>query len=197
MTVDPIDLEMELFFGFDCSPPPESPRSTRSKSTSLSGDVSNEENICPEKSCRQSFRRANALQRHIASIHQRSGETCPFCPEGKRAFNRSDNFQRWNIAPRLKLLHYLTLMIGMCLLDTPPFREMIRGCGVVWKDYTKGMEDVHLGKSNFGHYGCGRVFYDWYWFWISCIVKICEGYECGLRLIFLQSEWMISQECYR
>ncbi|KAF8246438.1 hypothetical protein K440DRAFT_631891 [Wilcoxina mikolae CBS 423.85] len=93
-TIDPIDLEMELFFGFDCSPPPESPRSTRSKSSPLIGDVLNEEHICPEKSCKQSFRRANALQRHIASIHQRPGETCPFCPQGKRAFNRSDNFQR-------------------------------------------------------------------------------------------------------
>lgn len=104
-----LDRELELFFGFDCSSPVSttgsSPRSSRSKSSppcgeehdvheAFSSSSNGEEHLCPEKSCRQSFKRANALQRHIASIHERRGERCPFCPNGKRAFNRSDNFQR-------------------------------------------------------------------------------------------------------
>jgi len=103
-----LDRELELFFGFDCSSPAStagsSPGSSRSKSPSACGGRDDHEaqrlspnggeHVCPEKSCQQSFRRVNALQRHIASIHERRGEKCPFCPNGKRAFNRSDNFQR-------------------------------------------------------------------------------------------------------
>lgn len=50
--------------------------------------------ICPEGDCNQSFKRLNALNRHISSIHRNEGVTCPFCPQPKRRFNRSDNFQR-------------------------------------------------------------------------------------------------------
>lgn len=104
-----LDRELELFFGFDCSSPLSktscSPRSSRSKSSSpcdgktddhedLSSSSNGGDYTCSEKSCRQSFKRANALQRHVASIHERRGQKCPFCPNGKRAFNRSDNFQR-------------------------------------------------------------------------------------------------------
>ncbi|TGZ79063.1 hypothetical protein EX30DRAFT_122718 [Ascodesmis nigricans] len=51
---------------------------------------------CP-RNCGQIFRRNNALQRHIISIHERPGVQCPFCVnkgEKRRRFNRSDNFQR-------------------------------------------------------------------------------------------------------
>ncbi|KAI5795787.1 hypothetical protein EDC01DRAFT_64697 [Geopyxis carbonaria] len=49
---------------------------------------------CSEPECIQVFKRYNALQRHISSIHQKPGVFCPFCPAAKRKFNRSDNFQR-------------------------------------------------------------------------------------------------------
>jgi hypothetical protein len=97
MTIDPqaLDRELELFLGIDLgTSSPGSPVSAHSKSSPPPLEASGEEHRCPEKACGQSFRRANALQRHISSIHKRSGEICPFCPKGKRAFNRSDNFQR-------------------------------------------------------------------------------------------------------
>ena len=79
---------------------PQSDRSLSSLSTCLK-DVSPEiddgvgrKNVCPEPTCRRNFMRANALQRHISSIHGQSGVKCPFCLKAKRLFNRSDNFQR-------------------------------------------------------------------------------------------------------
>ncbi|KAA8911635.1 hypothetical protein FN846DRAFT_404170 [Sphaerosporella brunnea] len=105
LSIDPIklDREMELFLGIDLGlpPTPSSPESVRSKSSSPPISSPKEKHECPLKACGQSFRRENALQRHIASIHQRTGEICPFCPKGKRAFNRSDNFQR-HVAGRHK-----------------------------------------------------------------------------------------------
>jgi hypothetical protein len=97
LTIDPLELdrELELFLGIDLRTfSPSSPISAHSMSLSPPLEASDQEHRCPEKACGQSFKRANALQRHIASIHQRAGEICPFCPKGKRAFNRSDNFQR-------------------------------------------------------------------------------------------------------
>lgn len=121
-TMYSIKLEIEEFFDLDYSPPQsaeahdgipgsESPESLRSESPHSGRSLSplstcsktasseavhdaSEEHICPEQTCRRNFRRANALQRHIASIHEKTGVKCPFCEEAKRLFNRSDNFQR-------------------------------------------------------------------------------------------------------
>ena len=50
--------------------------------------------ICSRNDCGKRFERSNALQRHIASIHNCKGVLCPFCVSKKKTFNRSDNFTR-------------------------------------------------------------------------------------------------------
>ena len=49
--------------------------------------------VCSRINCGKRFERNNALQRHIASIHDCEGVLCPFCVP-KKKFNRSDNFRR-------------------------------------------------------------------------------------------------------
>ena len=49
--------------------------------------------LCSHVNCGKRFERNNALQRHIASIHDCEGVLCPFCVS-KKKFNRSDNFRR-------------------------------------------------------------------------------------------------------
>lgn len=51
--------------------------------------------ICSRIDCGKRFERSNALQRHIASIHDCKGVLCPFCVSKKKKFNRSDNFTRY------------------------------------------------------------------------------------------------------
>ena len=50
--------------------------------------------LCSRVNCGKRFERNNALQRHIASIHDCKGVSCPFCVS-KKKFNRSDNFTRF------------------------------------------------------------------------------------------------------
>ena len=50
--------------------------------------------LCSRINCGKRFERPNALQRHIASIHDSKGVLCPFCASKKKRFNRSDNFTR-------------------------------------------------------------------------------------------------------
>ena len=50
--------------------------------------------LCSRINCGKRFERPNALQRHIASIHDSKGVLCPFCVSKKKKFNRSDNFTR-------------------------------------------------------------------------------------------------------
>lgn len=69
--------------------PSSAPR-LRSNST----PAGSETHVCPETGCNQTFARLNALNRHIASIHQQVGVSCPFCQNPRRKFNRSDNFRR-------------------------------------------------------------------------------------------------------
>ncbi|KAI5789169.1 hypothetical protein FPQ18DRAFT_44319 [Pyronema domesticum] len=94
-----LDLDIQIFLGLETS---SSSPARRSISTDISSpprrspstDVEGVHHHCPEKSCGQSFKRINALNRHISSIHKRTGVLCPFCPGTKKVFNRSDNFQR-------------------------------------------------------------------------------------------------------
>jgi hypothetical protein len=101
-----LDLDIQIFLGIDSSPARRStltelssspPRRTpRSPSTDVDASCQRAgvNHHCPEESCGQSFKRMNALNRHISSIHKRAGILCPFCPGTKKVFNRSDNFQR-------------------------------------------------------------------------------------------------------
>ncbi|KAI5776263.1 hypothetical protein EDC01DRAFT_777864 [Geopyxis carbonaria] len=73
---------------------PPSPQPSSSTPSSPTLDEFNTQHHCPEPHCGQVFKRANALQRHVSSIHQKQGVFCPFCPAAKKRFNRSDNFQR-------------------------------------------------------------------------------------------------------
>ena len=51
--------------------------------------------VCSRMDCGKRFERSNALQRHIASIHDCKGVLCPFCISKEKKFNRSDNFMRY------------------------------------------------------------------------------------------------------
>jgi hypothetical protein len=104
-----LDTPLDLATDFRNHSPPWSSDS-RIPGSPASSDRA-EEHKCPDGDCGRTFKRKNALHRHIVSIHRRTGETCPFCPAGKKVFNRSDNFQRSGLSQAEPLQ---ILMITKC-----------------------------------------------------------------------------------
>ena len=120
--------------------------------------------LCSRFNCGKRFERNNALQRHIASIHDSKGVSCPFCVS-KKKFNRSDNFTRFVPTfppyPHCLCIHFtclgqwkgggLTWMPSNEYVDMlPPLirpsRGMTRDCWAVWASCIRGRADGYLGK---------------------------------------------------
>ena len=78
--------------------------------------------VCSRINCGKQFERSNALQRHIASIHDCKGVSCPFCVSKKKKFNRSDNFMR-------------------CVLTYPPHARYLGCLFLVWSGGREGEGD--------------------------------------------------------